>query len=324
MLKHSVYRYVVSIAVLSTAALAVEPGEPSKSSIMVGAYRAIGARNPNPQLRNPDYLAAKFIGPRELGILATADPPRDVFQKALAQPDWAGVLKLLPDADSPAGSTVGFTVRTRFFDSTLEEALHRGAAQIVILGAGFDSRGYRFKRLLQEARFFEVDFGPTQEYKKRRVQEALGELPSQIDYVPMDFTKDDLLTQLKKSGYSETAQTLFIWEGVSYYLPEEANRSTLRFVRDHAAPGSEIAFDYTNSGTRAMNNPDHYLARWGEPVVFGFPAAGAADFTRSEGLIVVSDIGWPQLLKRYAPAAGPAETTSMLGRRMILARVPRK
>ena len=49
-----------------------------------------------------------------------------------------------------------------------------GAAQVVILGAGYDSRAYRMRELLKGVRVFEVDYGPTQEYKKRRVQEILG------------------------------------------------------------------------------------------------------------------------------------------------------
>lgn len=48
---------------------------------------------------------------------------------------------------------------------------------MVILGAGFDSRGYRFTERLHKARFLEVDCGPTQEYKKQRVREILGRLP---------------------------------------------------------------------------------------------------------------------------------------------------
>jgi methyltransferase (TIGR00027 family) len=64
------------------------------------------------------------------------------------------------------------------------------------------------------------------------------ELPSTVSYVPMDFTKDDLLTQLTKAGYSQREKTFFLWEGVVFYLPEAAVKDTLHFVRDHAAPGS--------------------------------------------------------------------------------------
>ena len=135
----------------------------------------------------------------------------------------------------------------------------------------------------------EVDYGPTQEYKKRRVKEILGALPPNVTYVPMDFTKDKLLDQLAKAGYSEQRKTFFLWEGVVSYLPESAVRDTLHFVRDHAAPGSRIAFNYPFSKDRNINNPESLYARMGEPWLFGFPDDGAAAYVRREGLEVISD-----------------------------------
>ena len=54
----------------------------------------------------------------------------------------------------------------------------------------------------------EVDYGPTQEHKKQRVRTVMGKLPANIRYIPMDFTKDDLLTQLRTGGYSEKESAL--------------------------------------------------------------------------------------------------------------------
>ena len=67
--------------------------------------------------------------------------------------------------------------RTRVTDDTLKKAIKEGATQVVILGAGYDSRAYRFKQLLNSTKVFEVDFPPTQEYKKLRVREVLGQAP---------------------------------------------------------------------------------------------------------------------------------------------------
>ncbi len=179
--------------------------------------------------------------------------------------------------------------RTKAFDAALLDALRNGARQVVVLGAGFDSRGYRFQSRLRGVRFMEVDYGPTQEYKKARVKEILGALPATVSYVPMDFTKDSLREQLVKAGYSEQQKTFFLWEGVVFYLPESAVKDTLHFVRDHAAPGSRIAFNYTFSKDRNVNNPQSIYARWGEPWLFGFPNDGATAYVRREGLEVISD-----------------------------------
>jgi methyltransferase (TIGR00027 family) len=101
----------------------------------------------------------------------------------------------------------------------------------------------------------EVDLGPTQEYKQRRLGEILDAIPSNVSFVPMDFTKDDLLEKLRNAGYSEQENTVFLWEGVTYYLPESAVKDTLHFVRDHSATGSRIVFDYFGASNPSVNNP---------------------------------------------------------------------
>lgn len=152
---------------------------------------------------------------------------------------------------------------------------------------------------LENVTFLEVDYGPTQEYKKQRVKEILGALPKSVRYVPMDFTKDDLLTQLQKAGYSHRAKSLFIWEGVTQYIPEASIKSTLDFVRDHSAAGSEIVFDYSLSSDSRINNPHTRFAAWGEPWIFGFPDGSAGEYVRRNGLTVVSDISMGDLETQY-------------------------
>jgi methyltransferase (TIGR00027 family) len=291
---------VVSLLTVFVAG-AVEPGLPSKTSVWVAAMRAIGAKNPDPEFRNPDYLAIKFLGSRERAILT--DYPMDALDL-----DYDAALKRIPD---PANVTQHF-VRTKFVDATLEEGLRDGALQVVILGAGFDSRGYRFQDRLRGVRFFEVDYGPTQEYKKQRVKEVLGGLPKHVRYIAMDFTKDDLLTQLRKGGYLERLKTLFVWEGVTMYIPESAVKQTLGFVRNHSAPGSTIVFNYFLSGMPSINNPNSRYARWGEPMIFAFPGKGAADFVRNQGLEVVSDLNQGEVPRKYGPQ--PDATASLPAR----------
>jgi methyltransferase (TIGR00027 family) len=272
-------RTAVVLLLLGSASEALEPGLPSKTAVWAAAARAVGAKNPDPQLRNPDYLAIKFLGPRERAILPE-------YRMDALDLDYDAAMRQL-GVNLPVTS---HAFRTKAFDAALLDALHGGARQVVVLGAGFDSRGYRFQSRLRGVRFMEVDYGPTQAYKKRRVKEILGAMPSNVFYVPMDFTKDSLLEQLRKAGYSAQQNTFFLWEGVVFYLPESAVKDTLHFVRDHAAPGSTIAFNYTFSTDRNVNNPQSLYARWGEPWLFGFPEEGAAAYVRREGLEVVSDI----------------------------------
>ena len=53
--------------------------------------------------------------------------------------------------------------RTRHIDAVFADALAGGARQVVLLGAGLDSRAYRAPDGVRQTRVFEVDFPPTQE-----------------------------------------------------------------------------------------------------------------------------------------------------------------
>jgi len=271
-------RIIVFLFLAGTTFKAVEPGLPSKTAVYVAAARAVGSKDPDPQLRNPDYLAIKFLGPRERAVLP--DLPMNALDL-----DFDRAMKQL----GPHLPVAVMTYRTKRFDAALLDARQNGARQVVVLGAGFDSRAYRFQSQLGDVRVMEVDYGPTQAYKKRRLGEILDVIPPNVSFVPMDFTKDNLLDQLRKAGYSEQQNTFFLWEGVTYYLPESAVKDTLHFVRDHSASGSRIAFDYFGASNPSVNNPRHVYARWGEPVIFGFPNDSAHEYVQQEGLRVLSD-----------------------------------
>jgi len=141
-------------ALCGSALLAVEPGKPSVSALEVTAYRAIGAKHPDPAIRNGDTLAAKFLGADERAILRKAGS--EVVLRALeldTERAWQSL-------GVRAGFAMAIHVRTRHMDKAFTDALQDGAAQVVVLGAGLDSRAYRFNDALRSARVFEVDFPP--------------------------------------------------------------------------------------------------------------------------------------------------------------------
>jgi methyltransferase (TIGR00027 family) len=209
-----------------------EEGRPSKTSIYVAAGRAIGAREPDPSVRNPDSLAERLLGnPADLAV----DHPA---VHALGQ-DYAEAI----ENKEVLGSVIMMMIRTRFIDDCLRRAVEAGATQVVILGAGFDTRAYRLIDLLKDTTIFEVDRPQTQEMKKRRVAEALGGAPPNVVYVPIDFQHERLADVLARHGHDPNRRTCFIWEGVTMYLPADTVRATLEFVGAHAT-GSTIVFDY--------------------------------------------------------------------------------
>lgn len=278
---------------------------PSKTCLYVAAGRALGAREPDKSIRNPDYLAERLLGPDERAMVA--DQP--VVQ---ALDDNFADLRQNPAA---LGSMVMMIIRTRFIEERLEHAIRDGASQVVILGAGFDTRAYRLTELLRAARVFEVDQPSTQEYKTRRIRETGIEVPLNLAYVPVDFRHDKLGDVLAAAGYDSNRKTFFIWEGVTMYLPEAAVEETLRWVAAQA-PGSAIVFDFIgamilNFMTTVDLNQLPEVAKLaisrlqrleaGEPWIFGFPDAGEREFLGKLGLELreLLPLGGQESMKRY-------------------------
>ena len=139
------------------------------------------------------------------------------------------------------GAWTIITCRKRYIDDKLDESLENIDA-VVILGAGMDTRGYRLAHR-SDIPVFEVDLPVNIERKKAAVQRAIGGLPMSVHLVPLDFEHDDLFGALTGHGYREDARTLYIWEGVTQYLTEDAVRATLGALQ--AAPaGSRLVFTY--------------------------------------------------------------------------------
>jgi methyltransferase (TIGR00027 family) len=304
--------------IAAAAVPAAQTGSPSATALEMTAYRALGAKHPDPAIRNADHLAERFLGVEERRLLKEAGS--DILFAALAM-DTESAWATLGNRSVLARAV---HVRTRHIDDVVEDSLKTGIRQIVNLGAGLDSRAYRIDAL-RSGRVFELDLPATQEYKKNRVRELLGSLPGHVTYVPIDFAKQDLAMVLDSAGFDRKAKSLFIWEGVTMYIPESAVDATLRFVATNAAPGSRIVFDYfLESGLRAptpsLRETTGRVAAVGEPFVFGMPADDARAFVKQRGLTVVSDFGYGELGTRYLPKGSNLPTRSV--NRICTAAVP--
>jgi methyltransferase (TIGR00027 family) len=266
------------------------------------AARAIGSRDPDPAFRNPDWLAERFFGPEErtqippyLGVVAAetdcGEAMKDLRIRAFVRPH---------------------TMRTKFVDEHLLKAVEAGAVQVVNLGAGFDSRAYRFEDALRDVKVFELDYPPTQAHKRRRVAQVIGPPPCNVIYAPIDFSRQDLGSVLQSVGYEDDRRTFFIWEGVTMYISEDAVLDVLRYIANNAPSGSAVAFDYfprsrldkvprLSEAERATQNE---LKDLGEPWIFGIPDGMAPQFVKGAGLDLVENLAWMsfEAVQRYFTA----------------------
>ena len=189
--------------------------------------------------------------------------------------------------------------RTAFFDRLFLYALKNKTPQIVLLGAGYDSRAYRFAKLNQGTRIFELDAPPTQDRKKKCIRKAQIDISKNVTFVPINFNQESTKNKLEKAGYKHDQNTLFIWEGVSYYLELESVEATLEFVRQASHEESLISFDYTISisednidnfygareFTQAMN---HHHAN--EELMFSIYDSKTESFLEQRGLKIISHL----------------------------------
>ena len=254
------------------------------------AVRAAGHRDADPKLRNPDYLAERFLGPL-LWLRACWRPIRPLTL-------WT-IQRLIP------GFYRFVVARTKHFDAILLDEVQNGVSQVVILGAGADSRAYRFATELAGVTVYELDHPLTSAWKQRRVRKLFGGLPAHVSYAGVDFDHEPLAEALDRAGVDRAKPALFLWEGVTHYLSEAAIDATLAQVATFPA-GSSIVFDYFYGEAFAEPPvyPDvlkykAYTAKHGELIVFGIERDRVPTFVAQRGLRLESNLAGDELSARY-------------------------
>ena len=183
---------------------------------------------------------------------------------------------------APKGIYEYVIARTKYIDSVFMDVLEQGFDQIVIFGAGFDSRAQRFSNLNRKTKIFELDAPITQEDKLNGFKEKDIMIPENLRYVPINFIQESLADKLTAAGFEKNRKTLFLLEGVTMYLSNDALDETFTFIRDASGKGSWLVFDYIFAGVLRQENK-----YYGEKDIFKTVAnAGEAwSFALEEGEI---------------------------------------
>ena len=175
--------------------------------------------------------------------------------------------------------------RARYAEEILEDAVRQGFKQYVILGAGLDSFAFRCPQMLKQLQVFEVDHPETQAHKRQRLAELGWNEPTQLHFIPVDFTKENLVQLLCNSSYDPSLLTIFSWLGVTYYLPRNIVFAMLRVIAEIAPTGSKVVFDYLDTEAFVAEKASprvqillKSVQQLGEPMNSGFdPLTLAAD-----------------------------------------------
>jgi methyltransferase (TIGR00027 family) len=224
-------------------------------------FRAIESARPANARLFCDPFAARFLHRRR----------KWMYEIARCGAGRALVERLL-DRASP-GARVAGIARTKWIDDEVTRALET-SSQLVLLGAGFDTRAYRLPAA-QRASTFELDRAEMSFAKQAALREKIGSLPERAQSVSIDFNTQPVGDVLGRAGFDGTRPACFVWEGVTNYLSEEAVDGILRQI-GQAAGGSILLFTYVDR--RVLDEPKLFfgaekllsrLRSYGEPWTFG-------------------------------------------------------
>jgi methyltransferase (TIGR00027 family) len=259
----------------------MKAGRASRTAIMVCKARAFAALK----------RIAGFDDPTALALLPD-DARVEVEGAARATRQTFAIVNL-------AKRGAMMVARTMSIDDVVRDAK---SPQVVILGAGLDGRAWRMKELADVV-VFEVDHPDTQREKRARLA-ALTPSSSDIRFVGVDFTKDELATKLAGAGHDPSKPTTWIWEGVVMYLDAAAVQSTLTVVRDRSAASSRIVVLYHERGHLILALVSIIVRLIGEPLKSIFSVDEMRSLLARFGFRVVRDEGIPVLAARISPELG--------------------
>jgi methyltransferase (TIGR00027 family) len=276
-------------------------------------FRALESLHPASSRLFHDPFAASFLrGPR-----------RWLYRTARFELGRRLVERLL-DRAAPGARAAGIA-RTKWIDDEVTGALE-AATQLVLLGAGFDTRAFRLPRAAG-ATTFELDHPETSLAKQAAVKKATGSLPEQVRFISIDFNRQSVAEVLTRAGFDKKRPACFVWEGVTNYLTAEAVDSVLREIQQ-TAPDSILLFTYIDRGV--LDNPERFfgaaklmarLQSYGEPWTFGFCPQELGAYLAARGLQLITDLSVAEIWKRTGRSSSGTRGYEFY--RLASARVPR-
>lgn len=208
--------------------------------------------------------------------------------------------------------------RARAIDDAVRAALGQGVRQLVVLGAGLDTRAYRLFGG-ETLAAFEVDLPGVQKGKLQKVQKALGHLPKAVTFLPLDFDTQSLDAALKATAFDPAQPAVVVWEGVTQYITAAAVRQTLDFA-GRLAPGSVLVFTYVlksvierRSGIPGAEKLVNFVAN-DSPWIFGLEPAELDAYLRPFHLTLTADLGAREYQERYLKPLGRSLVVSEIER----------
>lgn len=265
----------------------------SYTAQIMALYRAMETRKSDDRLFTDVYADSFLSGRLWLASRIAAFPAGERWLYRYMQ-------KRIP------GALASGISRTRYIDDLLERTLPGGIRQVILLGAGFDTRALRLPRL-QQVNVLEIDHPDTAARKQLILCKTLGHLPSHVRSLTIDFDRQGFADLFRQHGIVISRPTVVVWEGVTNYLQRKAVDAVLRLVGQFPK-GSAIIFTYVHrqvleepaawyGAERLIADLEHIEEKW----TCGFLPEELPGYLREFGLRLVEDQGAAEYRQRYMP-----------------------
>jgi methyltransferase (TIGR00027 family) len=238
--------------------------------------RAVSSLETDSHLRCGDHLAVVLL-PSLFQVLVRIPLFRQFHRRVFA----------------PAGAYEYVVARTKYIDEAFTRAMAEDFEQVLLFGAGFDTRALRFQAEARRAHIFELDAPRTQQAKIQQYRKRNLDVPPNLIFIAMDFDRDTLPDRLEQSGFRKGRKSLFILEGLLMYLESGSVDATLRTLQEYAGAGSWMVFDYvkaavlqhagTQYGEEALLKT---VSRVGEQWRFGLEPAEVSPYLATHGFAI--------------------------------------
>lgn len=206
----------------------------------------------------------------------------------------------------PKGIYEYVIARTKYIDNIFKESIENGIEQILLFGAGFDTRAVRFAEKNMKTKIFELDTLYTQTAKINQFKKRGISIPENTILISIDFNVDSVSEKLESNGFKRNKTTLFIMEGIIQYLNKEAVDELFKLLYELAEPESKVVFDYIYASVLRKENiyygeKDIYkkVNSVQEPWLFGIEKGGMEAFVKNYNFSLIQNLDSEDLEKMF-------------------------
>lgn len=257
-------------------------------------FRALEHRRPSPKRLFADPYAIHFL-----------DSQLKFVSRLSAIPFAHQLIANIIQRKIPGALASGIA-RTRYIDDLLLQTVQHGVQQVIILGAGFDTRALRLP-FLKQLPVIEIDHPNTAALKTTTLRALPGQIPANIRYLQIDFNTQSLEALLQEHQMDFNIPTTIIWEGVTNYLIQEAIDHTFSIL-EKFIHGSYVIFTYVHK--QVLEQPDTFfgaakllkdLHDIEEHWTFGFDPDDLPAYLNRFNYILLEDAGAADYREKYIP-----------------------